>query len=115
MQYMLMINVDESAMPAGADETPMSPAFAAYTDALRKAGVMVGGDRLLSTRKARRVRVRDGKVQVLDGPFSETKEQLGGYYVIEVPSMEEAVEWARKCPGAEDGSVDVRPVWTIPG
>ena len=86
----------------------------AYTEAMRKAGVFLGGERLKSTRHGARVRVRDGKSVVLDGPYVDAKEQLGGYYMIEAPSLDEAVSWAARCPAAKYGTVDVRPLAELP-
>ena len=84
-------------------------AYRAYTKALTDAGVMVGGAGLQPPPLATTVRLRDGKRQVQDGPFAETKEQLGGYYVIEVPDLDQALDWAARCPSASNGSVEVRP------
>jgi hypothetical protein len=89
----------------------MSADYAAYNDALIKAGVMRGGERLRPAASARRVRVRDRKAVVLNGPYADTQEQLGGFYIIEVPTIEEAVEWAGKCPAAQFGTIEVRPIW----
>ena len=112
MKYALLISGDETVMnrepPAGA--TPISPEFTAYTDALRKAGVLVGGERLRSTRFARRVRVRDGKAVVLDGPYADTLEHLGGLFIIDVATEAEALGWAEKCPAALVGTVEIRPI-----
>ncbi len=114
MQYMLLINLEETQMPSAAPgERPMSADYAAYTDAMRKAGILVAGDRLQETRASKKVRVRDGKAVVLDGPFTDTKEQLGGYYLIDVPSLAEAVSWAERCPSAATGSIDVRPIFAF--
>jgi hypothetical protein len=76
---------------------------------------MVGGERLLPAAGAVTVTLRDGAPQVLDGPYAETREQLGGYFLIEVPDMEEAIRWAARCPGAAHGRVEVRPLWPAPG
>ena len=86
-------------------------AYQAYTEALTKAGVFKGANRLQESASATTVRVADGKSQVLDGPYVETKEQLGGYYLIEVPDLDAAISWAARCPGASHGTVEVRPVW----
>ncbi len=112
MKYALLITGDEAVMnreppPGGA---PISPEFVAYTEALIKAGVLRGGERLKSTRSARRVRVRDGKAVVLDGPYSDTREQLGGFFIIDVPTEAEALAWAEKCPAAKEGTVEVRAI-----
>lgn len=113
MQYMLLIHGDETAMPnVPADRIyEMNSAYATYTDALKKAGALVSGDRLKPSTTGRVVRIRDDGAQVADGPFAEIKEQLAGYYVINADTLEAAVDWARKCPGARLGSVEVRPVW----
>jgi hypothetical protein len=84
-------------------------AYRAYTVALREAGVMVGGHGLQPAAVATTVRQRDGKRQVQDGPYAEAKEQLGGYYVIDVPDLDKALEWAARCPAASSGAVEVRP------
>ena len=114
MQYMLLIAGDEAYVPDTAGTGPISPEFAAYTEALKKAGVWRGGDRLKTTHHAARVRVRDGKSVVLDGPYTDVKEQVGGYYLIEVPTMDEAIEWAVRSPAAKYATVDVRPFAEIP-
>jgi len=87
-------------------------AFNAYTQALEDAGVLVGSNRLASPRSAATIRVVNGKPKVLDGPYAETKEQLGGYYLIDVPDREAALSWAARCPGASHGVVEVRPLWS---
>src|SRR5262245_16839302 len=98
MQYMLLIYGIESAMPAATQETATkrSAADAAYTETMSKAGVIVGGNRLRPTSTASSVRVSDGKTQVLDGPYADTKEQLGGYYMIDVPDLDAALSWAAR-------------------
>ena len=114
MHYMLLIMGDETKMntaTAADDDTGMSPAYHAYNTALVKAGVMRGGERLRPTSASTTVRVRDKKAVVLDGPYAETQEQLGGYYLIDVPSLDEAIEWAKRCPAAEFGTIEVRPIW----
>ena len=113
MKYMLLIHGDETTMnqvPTVGD-TGMSEEFGAYHDALVKSGVLIGGERLRPTGTARSVRVRDHKAVVLDGPYAETQEQLGGYYLIDVPDIDTAVDWARRCPSARGGTIEVRPVW----
>jgi hypothetical protein len=115
MQYLLMIYGNEAGMQAASKEmvTQMSGAYFAYTEAMKKAGVWVGGERLRPTSDATTVRVKDGKTQVLDGPYAETKEQLGGYYMIEVPDLDAALSWAARCPGAAAGTMEVRPIWPM--
>jgi hypothetical protein len=84
----------------------------AYTEALKKAGVYQGSNRLRDTPSATTVRIANGKSQVLNGPYADTREQLGGYYLIDVPDLDAALSWAARCPGASHGVVEVRPVWT---
>ena len=90
-------------------------AYGAFGEEARQAGVMVGGEGLEPTSAATTVRVRDGERLLSDGPFAETKEQLGGFYLLECDSLDEAIEWAAKIPGASSGSVEVRPVMNYEG
>jgi hypothetical protein len=115
MKYMLLIYRDEAAMQAAskAQIEQTTGAYLAYTEALRKAGVIVGGDRLQPATSATSVRLVDGKSKVLDGPYAETKEQLGGYYLIDVPDLDVALSWAARCPGAGLGTIEVRPLWVM--
>jgi hypothetical protein len=115
MKYMLLIYGNEAALQSAsaADLEEMHAAYVAYTDALKKAGVWAGGDRLRPTSDATSVRTRESKVEVLDGPYAETKEQLGGYYMIEAPDLDAALSWARRCPGARRGTVELRPLWPM--
>ena len=111
MKFMLLIHGDEQAMMRANSTNTLSPDFTAYNEALIKAGVMIAGDRLSPTTTATSVRIRDGKTEMLDGPYAETREQFGGYYLIEAADKEEALEWAAKCPAARAGTIEVRPVW----
>lgn len=113
MQYMLLIYADESKMPATQPGAPrMNPAYVAYTQALHDAKVWRAGDRLQPTADATTVRIVDGKTEVLNGPYAETREQLGGYYLIDVPDLDAALTWAARCPAASTGGrVEVRPLW----
>jgi hypothetical protein len=86
-------------------------AYGAYTEALKKAGAWLGSNRLRPTSTATRVRLADGKTQVLDGPYAQSKEQLGGYFLIEAADLDAAIAWAARCPTASHGQVEVRPVW----
>ena len=86
--------------------------YFAFTEELRESGKMVAGDALQPTSTATSVRVRDGETLTTDGPFAETKEVLGGYYLIDVESLDEALEWGSKVPGAKYGTIEVRPVVT---
>ena len=113
MQYMLLIHAEESGL-AKLKPQELEQAMAgyfAYNEALKKAKVYVGGDRLKPSTMTSTVRVANGKTKVQDGPFAETKEQLGGYYLIDVPDLDEALKWAAKCPGAQHGTVEVRAIW----
>ena len=115
MQYLLMIYNNEAGMLAAPQDkaTQMSAAYAAYTEAMGKAGVAVGGNRLRPTSEATTVRVKGGKTEVLDGPYADTKEQLGGYYLIDVPDLDAALSWAARCPSAANGTIEVRPIWSM--
>jgi hypothetical protein len=115
MQYMLLIYRDEAAM-ANLSEAAISEgtaAYMAYAGAMAQAGVMVGGNRLRPASAGTTVRTTGGKTQVLDGPYAETKEQLGGYFLIEVPDLDAALSWAERCPGAAHGTIEVRPIWAM--
>jgi hypothetical protein len=111
MEYMLLIYGSEAQMQAPNPER--MAAYVAYTEALKQAGVLRGGNRLQPISAATTVRARNGKPAVLDGPFAETKEQLGGYYLIDVADLDAALSWASRCPGAAHGAIEVRPLWTM--
>src|SRR5919204_3373986 len=114
MQYMLLIYDDEATwenMPEDEQQAVMGEYFA-YTEALKSAGKFVAGDALQPISTAKSVRIREGDVSTTDGPFAETKEVLGGYYLVDVDSVEEALDWAAKIPSARFGTMEVRPVVT---
>jgi hypothetical protein len=115
MKYLLLIHQNEAAQASAGKEATARrmSAYAAYTEAMIKAGAYVGGQRLRPSTAASTVRVREGKTEVLDGPYAETKEQLGGYYVIDVPDLDGALSWAARCPGAQYGTIEVRPIWDM--
>ena len=115
MKYMLLIFGNEAAQQAATKEQTarMMAAYGAYSQALVKAGVMAGGDRLKPASTATTVRVANGKTEVLNGPYAETREQLGGYYIIDVPDLDAALAWAARCPGASNGALEVRPIWAM--
>ena len=115
MQYLLMIHGDESAMQQARKEDiqGMMAAYGAYTQALQGAGVYLGGERLHPSSNATVVRAQNGKTSVLNGPYAEVKEQLGGYYVIEAADLDAAIGWAARCPGAQFGAIEVRPIWPM--
>ena len=117
MKYLCSIYGDESQW---GDMTPeqsaeVMAAYNAFSEEAGKAGVILGGEGLEPTSAATTVRVRDGERLLSDGPFAETKEQLGGFYLLECGSLDEAIEWAAKIPGAASGSVEVRPVMNYEG
>jgi hypothetical protein len=112
MKYMMLIYRSEADVQtlSTSDREQMMGAYGAYTQALKQAGVIVAGDRLEGSGAATTVRAVNGKTKVLDGPYADTKEQLGGYYIIDVPDLDAAVSWAARCPGASFGVVEVRPL-----
>ena len=110
MQYMLLIHSAENGRPSDEVLQGMYAQYAKFTEDLRGSGAMVAGDELQPASTAKSVRVRDGKTLVTDGPFAETKETLGGYYLIEAGSEQKAVDWAARIPGAQWGTIEVRPV-----
>jgi hypothetical protein len=116
MQYMLLIYGNEAAMKdaTDADRDAMFRAYREYTSGLIKSGNMKAGDALQPTTTATTVRVRDGKTLTTDGPFAETREQLGGYYLVEAKDLDEATKLAARIPGAQVGSIEVRPVMQLP-
>ncbi len=116
MQYLLMIYSSETEWHrlTDSEKEQKVAAYQAYTESLRKADVILGMNRLQHTNSATTVRLIDGKPQVLDGPYSDSKEQLGGYYLIDVPDLDAAIAWASRCPGASHGIMEVRPIWTKP-
>jgi len=115
MKYLLMIYANEAGWSklTKAEQEQGVAAYTAYTEALKKAGVLAGSNRLQSVSAATTVRLANGKPQVLDGPYADTKEQLGGYYLIDAPNLDAAISWASRCPGAGHGIVEVRPVWEM--
>ncbi len=115
MQYLLMLYAEEGGWSklTKAQQEQGIAAYTAYTEALKKAGVWKSSNRLQPISSATTVRVANGKSQVLDGPYVESKEQIGGYYLIDVPDLDSAISWAARCPGASHGVVEVRPVWAM--
>jgi hypothetical protein len=113
MRYMLLIYINEDDYQTASKDaaTKMTASYFAYTDAMKEAGVWLDGGRLRPTSMATSVRFQDGQKKVLDGPYADTKEQLGGYYMIEAPDMDAALSWAARCPGAQYGTIEVRPIW----
>jgi hypothetical protein len=114
-QYILLINEPaEGGLPPSEQEAQLQR-WGAYSQSLAESGAMVGGDRLRPADTATTLRVRDGETVLSDGPFAETKEVLGGYYIIDVPSLDDAIKWAGRMPHVSYGSVEVRPIWPMGG
>jgi hypothetical protein len=115
MQYLLTLYADESGFQrmTKAEQEQGMAAYMAYTEALKQAGAYKGSNRLQPIATATTVRLANGKPQVLDGPYADTKEQLGGYFLIEAADLDAALSWAARCPGAGHGVVEVRPVWAM--
>jgi hypothetical protein len=109
MQYMLVLYEDHAAYDSEQAWADIIKAHMAYGEALAKAGVIRGGEGLAGPEAARTFRKRGGNTTVHDGPHAEMQEQLGGFYIIEVETMEQALEWAAKVPFIADGSVEIRP------
>ena len=111
MKYMLMDYVNEAGWPelSAEDKERWLGVYRAYVEAMARAGVLKGSGGLMPTSAATTVRVVDGKTQVLDGPYSDSKEQLAGYHIVEVPDLDAAIAWAARCPTALHGVVEVRP------
>ena len=112
MQYILMDYVNEAGWPQlkRAEQEHWLGAYNAYMEAMRKAGVLKGTNGLQPTSSATTVRVADGKTQVLDGPYADSKEQLGGFHIIDVADLDAAISWAARSPTALHGVVEVRPL-----
>lgn len=112
MQYMMILL--ETPAQIASRQGPGAPAYwagwKAYFDEVGKSGLMKSGAALQPVTTATTVRVKGGKTHVQDGPFADSKEQLGGYYILEAPSLDVALEWAAKCPAAHGGAVEVRPI-----
>jgi hypothetical protein len=112
MKYLLMICSDEVA------EAKMPPeelgalygAYMDFTNAVKASGAYIGGEALQPTTTATTVRVQGGQIQTTDGPFAETKEQLGGYYLLDCKNLDEAIQWAAKIPSAKHGTIEIRPI-----
>ena len=115
MKYMLLIYGNEAARQSVPKEqlNQMFAAYGAYTVAMKKAGAFVAGDPLQPTSTASTVRVNGGSTKVLNGPYADTKEQLGGYYIIDVADLDAALSWAARCPGASVGTLEVRPLMSM--
>jgi hypothetical protein len=119
MRYLVLIYDEESANPSPQPPDPEQWAqtmgeYNGYTSMLKDRGVYLGGEALQPVTTATTVRVRDGNTMTTDGPFAETKEALGGFYMIEAKDLDEALELGAACPGAKYGSIEVRPIQELP-
>jgi len=116
MQYMALIYGDAARWDSFTPEEreAVYDRYRAFSEEAQKAGVLVGGAELAGMSDATTVRVRDGETLVTDGPYAEVKEALGGYYLLECDTIEAALDWAGRIPGAEHGSIEVRPVYSDP-
>lgn len=116
MEYALLIYSEPpQSQPSPEQQKQITEAYNVYTKALVDAGAMRGGEALQDGKTATTVRFNNGSKVVTDGPFAETKEEFGGFYLIEAADLDEAIAWAAKCPGAQWGSIEVRPIWHTEG
>jgi hypothetical protein len=114
MRYLALIYTQEpTEAPNEADGQQMMAEYGAYTQMVQDRGAFLGGEALEPTSSATTVRLRDGKVSTTDGPFAETKEQLGGYYLLNCADLDEAIDLASKIPGARFGAIEVRPIMEL--
>ncbi len=114
-KYLLLIYTDETALPATPEAfAKMAEEYGAYTDAIAAQGILRHGEALQPTAAATSVRVRDGRTLITDGPFAETKEALGGFYLVECDDLDAALQAAAGIPGARFGTVEVRPIQPMP-
>ena len=115
MQFMLFAWAAEAgfqAMPPDEAQKALG-AYAAFGEALRNENILVSSNRLRPVADTTRVQIENGKTRVLNGPYAETKEQLGGYFLIDVADLDAALHWAARCPAASHGTVEVRPLWSM--
>jgi len=108
MKFALLLYEDDAEREVKSDQEVSL--CLAYAEAMQKAGILVGGERLRPARSAATVRISNGASRVLDGPYAEAKEQLGGFHLIDVPDLDTALAWARRCPSARRGRVEVRAI-----
>jgi hypothetical protein len=115
MQYLLLIYTNEAETAALSPDarTQLSGDYRVFTESIVRGGQFKGGERLKPVASATSVRVRDGKLLTTDGPFAETREQLGGYYLIDARNLDEAIAIAGRIPGAKTGCIEVRPIWPL--
>jgi hypothetical protein len=114
MRYLLLIYTEEPAMaPPDGDAAAELDAYAAFTREVRERGIFEAGEALHPTSTATTVRVQDGQTVATDGPFAETKEALGGFYLVDARDLDDAIELAAKIPAAKHGSIEIRPIWDL--
>jgi hypothetical protein len=115
MRYLLMIATDETGFDAVSpeEEAAQMAGYTAWAEEMQRRTILRGGERLRPTSDATSVQVRDGKVLTTDGPFAETKDQIGGYFLVDCADLDEAIEVAAKIPGARHGTIEVRPIWEM--
>jgi hypothetical protein len=115
MRYALLICTEEKLQNELSEDeaAAQTAAYMAWGEAMGARGVLQGGERLRPTTSATTVRVRDGETLTSDGPFAETKEQMGGFYLVDCKDLDEAIEVAAGIPGAAHGSIEVRPIWEM--
>jgi hypothetical protein len=115
MRYLLLIyGAEQTEQPSPEAQAAVTQAYDVFTRNVKERGAYLGGEALEPTPTATTVRVRDGQTLTTDGPFAETKEALGGYYLVEAKDLDEAIEYAASIPGAKWGSIEVRPIWELP-
>jgi hypothetical protein len=116
MQYLCLIYSDETIWPkmSKSDAESMMAEYMAFTAKVKESGHYLGGNRLQPTHTSTSVRIRNGSLSATDGPFAETKEQLGGYYLIEAKDLNDAIQVASRIPGAKYGTIEVRPIAPVP-
>ena len=114
MRYMMLIHHDEKAL-AAADQKALWADFGAFNEALSKAEGSASGERLQPSSAATTVRQHEGKADVLDGPYADTKEQFAGYFFVTAPDIDGAIAWAKRCPSSKYGSIEIRPVFEQAG
>jgi hypothetical protein len=111
MRYLALIYTSEQATaPSNGGPQQMMSEYGAFTEMIKQRGAYLGGEALQPSSTATTVRLRDGSLSTIDGPFAETKEQLGGYYLLECKDLDEAIDLAGKIPGARSGAIEVRPI-----
>jgi len=115
MRYLLLIYSEEFTEPPPAELAATElQGYNAFTEDIRRRGLFLAGEALHPTSTATTVRVKDGEIIATDGPFAETKEALGGFYLVEATDLDQAIELAARIPAAQRGSIEVRPIWELP-